>query len=190
MLWHWLTALISSLWISFSQNTPPLNSSHPPIFPVSSLCWLEMTSHLCATICWAINSDFLHLRQPIYSSFLNPSPSLPQQYFSWHPNPSTSFVTAPSGPPPVFFTNRNKQLFFKMRLDSPKPQKRYMHTLTVCSSRELLSQANSYWEKKNNNNKKKRATTKQNKTKILLYLEKFFFCHHSFCKAILYYFRC
>lgn len=63
-----------------------------------------------------------------------------------------------------FFTNRNKQLFFKMRLDSPKPQKRYMHTLTVCSSRELLSQANSYWKRKKITTTRKKEQ-QQNKTK-------------------------
>lgn len=48
-------------------------------------------------------------------------------------------------------------------------EKIYAHTDTVCSSRELLSQANSYWKKPKQQEEKKRTVTKQ---KCPLHLEK------------------
>lgn len=85
-----------------------------------------------------------------------------------------------------FFKNRNKQLFLKMMVGfTIGTEKIYAHTDTVCSSRELSSQANSYWKKTQTTRRKKKNS---NKTKMSFAPGKKY--HHSFCKAILYYFRC
>lgn len=90
------------------------------------------------------------------------------------------------------FTNRNKQLFFKMTVGFT------ISTEKICTHWQFAAVESCYHKLTASEKEKKRklttTTTKkeqqQNKKKKMCFVPgKKSFCHHSFCKAILYYFR-